>query len=65
MKKASDYRFHAEECRKLARTMQTEEDKRKTLEMADLWEKMAADCAAFILRHPELSHPGEHDEEHG
>ena len=41
MKKASEYREHAEECRRLARTARNEEDRRALMQMAEAWEDMA------------------------
>ena len=62
MKKASEYRQHAEECRALAHGMQG--DKRDQLiEMAATWERLAQDRADLIRRHPEQALAGERDEE--
>lgn len=33
------------------------------LEMAEHWEKLAADRMALISKHPELAHQGEQEEE--
>jgi len=63
MKKASDYRKHAEECRGLAANMPSDAGRVQLPEMADHWEKLAADRIALITNHPELAHDGEHDEE--
>ena len=62
MKKASDYRVHAEECRALARNMQGDQ-RDQLLEMAATWERLAGDRSDFIRRHPELASKDEHDEE--
>lgn len=63
MKKASEYRVHAEECRILASQMESGEQREQLLNMAAQWERMAADRAALIQRHPELAIAGEHEEE--
>lgn len=63
MKKASEYRRHAEECRALAERMQSGEQRDQLLEMAETWENLAAERAALVLRHPELGLSGEHAEE--
>ena len=41
MKKASEYREHAEECRKLAASARTPEDHAQLMKMAEAWEDMA------------------------
>jgi bacterioferritin (cytochrome b1) len=63
VKKASEYRQHARECRDLAATMASEEQRTLMLQMAEHWEKLANDRIALIGRHPELAHTGEHEEE--
>jgi hypothetical protein len=63
MKKASEYRQHAQECRDLAATMESAAQRDQLLEMAAHWEKLAEDRMALIRRHPELAHEGEQDEE--
>lgn len=62
MKKASEYRHHAEECRVLAGAMQGEQ-RDQLLEMAATWEKLATERSELVRRHPELAIPGESDEE--
>ena len=62
MKKASEYRQHAEECRALARQMQGEQ-REQLLEMARTWDQLAADRSELVRRHPELALSGEHSEE--
>jgi ribosomal protein S4 len=62
VKKASEYRAHAEECRSLARTMQGEQ-RDQLLAMAANWEKLAADRSDLIRRYPDLALQGEHEEE--
>ena len=43
MKKASEYRQHAEECRALARSMGDAEQRAQLLEMAATWDQLATD----------------------
>jgi hypothetical protein len=43
MKKASEYRQHAEECRVLARNVKEGVQREQLLEMARNWEQMAED----------------------
>jgi hypothetical protein len=62
MKKASEYREHAEECRTLAAQMQGDQRK-QLLEMARTWDKLAEDRSDLIRRHPELALKGEQGEE--
>jgi hypothetical protein len=61
MKKASEYRRHAEECRSLARSM-TGEQRDQLLEMARTWDKLAEERAELVRRHPELALEGEEAE---
>jgi len=63
MKKASEYREHALECRQLAGAMDSEEQRTLMLQMAEHWERLARDRVRLITNHPELAHDGEHDEE--
>lgn len=63
VKKASEYRQHAQECRQLASQMESPDQRALMLQMADHWEKLARDRVALITRHPELAHEGERDEE--
>lgn len=63
MKKASEYRQHAEECRQLASNMESGEQRDQLLQMAANWERMAEDRAQLIANHPELAVAGEEDEE--
>jgi hypothetical protein len=62
MKKASEYRAHALECRVLAGAMQGEQ-RDQLLEMAATWEKLAAERSELVRRHPELAIEGERAEE--
>jgi hypothetical protein len=63
MKKASEYRKHAEECRVLANRMAQGEHRDQLLEMAATWDKLAAERSDLVRRHPELGMEGEHAEE--
>lgn len=65
MKKASEYRQHAAECRLLANRMELGEHRTQLLEMAATWDKLANDRSELVLRHPELALEGEHHEEVG
>jgi hypothetical protein len=62
MKKASEYRHHAEECRALANGMAGEQ-RDQLLEMAATWEKLADERSERVRRHPELAIEGEREEE--
>lgn len=63
MKKASEYRLHASECRALAAKMDLGERREQLLAMAAHWDRMALERAEFIARHPELALQGEREEE--
>lgn len=63
MKKASEYRQHAQECRDLARQMPEGEQRDQLLEMAATWDNLAKERSALVQRHPELALHGEHQEE--
>ena len=62
MKKASEYRLHAEECRTLASQMKGEQ-REQLLEMARTWDQLAQERSDLVRRHPELGLRGEHQEE--
>jgi hypothetical protein len=62
VKKASEYRKHAEECRTLAKGV-VGEQRDQLLEMAATWDRLAAERAELIQRHPDLALTGEHAEE--
>ncbi|MCB8820221.1 hypothetical protein [Microvirga rosea] len=47
MKKASEYRQHAAECRKLAETMPTGDQREQLLAMAETWDKLAREREAL------------------
>ena len=61
MKKASEYRKHAEECRALAKGVAGEQ-RDQLLEMAATWERLAAERSELVRRHPELALSGERAE---
>jgi hypothetical protein len=63
MKKASEYRKHAEECRLLAQKMDPGDQRNQLLDMAKTWGDLANDRADLIRRHPEMALSGEHAEE--
>jgi len=63
MKKASEYRQHAEECRALAQGMDHGEQRNQLLEMATTWDNLAADRSDLVRRNPDLALDGEHQEE--
>ena len=53
MKIASEYREHAEECRKLARGMAEGDARQQLLLMAETWDRLAEDREARLPVHPE------------
>lgn len=63
MKKASEYRQHAQECRHLAAHMDSAEQREQMLQMAEHWDRLAADRVALVAKHPELALDGECEEE--
>lgn len=63
MKKASEYRQHAAECRGLAAKMDLGEKRDQLLAMAAHWDRMAEERAQLIARHPELALDGEREED--
>jgi hypothetical protein len=63
MKKSSEFRLHAQECRALAARMERGEQRDQLNAMAENWDEMAAERADLIRRYPELAHEGEADEE--
>ena len=62
MKKASEYRRHAAECRRLADGMGGAQ-REQLLEMAATWEQLAVERSVLVQRHPELAIEGELEEE--
>jgi hypothetical protein len=63
MRKASEYRQHAQECRALAARMELGAHRDQLLVMAVHWDELANDRSELVRRHPELRQPGEADEE--
>lgn len=63
MKKASEYRQHATECRYLAGKMELGDPREQLLAMARHWDRLAGERKDMIARHPELALEGESDEE--
>ena len=64
MKKASEYRRHAAECRQLAAGVQGAQ-RDQLIEMANTWDKLAIERAELVQRHPELALDGERPDEAG
>lgn len=62
MKKSSEYRDHAVECRQLAANMDGSQ-RDQLLDMASTWERLAEERVSLVSRHPELALHGEHEEE--
>lgn len=54
MKKTSEYRQHAEECRILAKQVSDGPHREQLLNMAKTWDALADDRDTLIQRHPEL-----------
>lgn len=62
MKKASEYRQHAQECRRLVSGMAA--GLRDQLsQIAVNWDRLAADRSALVQRHPELALPDRIEDE--
>jgi uncharacterized protein YjiS (DUF1127 family) len=59
MKKASEYRQHAQECRALAARMEGGEGREQLLRMAATWEELARERAALLESRPDLADDGE------
>jgi len=62
VKKASEYRKHAEECRALAKQVPEGPQRDQLLEMARTWDALAEDRDALVRKHPELAQPLEKEE---
>jgi hypothetical protein len=58
VKKASEYRQHAVECRQLASGVKGGQ-RDQLLEMACNWDRLAAERSDLVGRHPELALAGE------
>ena len=63
MKKASEYRKHAEECRALARQVPEGPQRDQLLEMARTWDNLANDRDILLQKHPEIAQPVNQDED--
>jgi hypothetical protein len=64
VKKASEYRQHAIECRQLAAGVQGVQ-RDQLLEMANTWDRLAVERSDLVTRHPELALDGESQDNHG
>ena len=64
MKKALEYRRHAQECRTLASKAQNEDQRSQLLRMADNWEALASEREQFVRRYPELAAVMDRQDEH-
>ncbi|WP_243368155.1 hypothetical protein [Microvirga solisilvae] len=62
MKKASEYRKHAEECRALAKQVPEGPQREQLLEMARTWDNLAKERDALVQKHPEIAQPLKDDE---
>ena len=69
MKTASDYRQHAEDCRKLARQLPAGQQREQLLEMAKTWDELALSRERQIRRYlgtgavkPQVGEPSSTDE---
>ncbi len=62
MKKASEYRQHAQDCRDLASKMELGEQRDQLLQLAAHWETLAEERLQLVRRHPELALAGEREE---
>ncbi len=63
MTKTLEYTQHAHACRRLAKQMDSGNQRDQLIKMAETWETLAADRTTLVLRHPELGLAGEHQEE--
>lgn len=54
MLKTTDYRKHADECRALAQTFPDGAQRQSLVEMADVWDRLAAERSVLLDKHPEL-----------
>ena len=53
MNTAAEYRRNAAECRKMAGLLTNADDKKSLEQMADLWEKLAAQRERDLIPNPE------------
>jgi hypothetical protein len=58
VKKASEYRQHAVECRQLAAGVEGVQ-RDQLVEMAATWDRLADERSELVQRHPELALEGE------
>jgi hypothetical protein len=56
MRKVEEYRRHAEDCRKLANSVSTEEAKQQLLQMAGTWDDLAKHREDQIARQERIAH---------
>jgi hypothetical protein len=54
VKKASEYRQHAEECRALSRSSRNDEHRSQLLKMAETWEGLAAERERLLKEQEEM-----------
>jgi hypothetical protein len=54
MRKVSEYRAHAEECRKMAAKMKNSEHRKQLEDMAEAWNMLARERQKQIEKHSEL-----------
>jgi hypothetical protein len=57
MQKVDDYQQNAQQCRDLAAKMDVPEVREQLLDMARIWEDLAAERAAFVGEHPQFAIP--------
>lgn len=57
MKKASEYKQHALECRALARTTQIDEHRAQLLKMAETWETLAIERERMLREQAVIDMP--------
>jgi hypothetical protein len=57
MQKVDDYQSHAQKCRELAAKMDVPEVRDQLLDMAKIWEDLAAERATFVNEHPQFAIP--------
>ena len=57
MKKASEYKQHALECRALARTTQIDEHRAQLLKMAETWEALAIERERMLREQAVIDFP--------
>ena len=54
MRKASEYRHHAEECCKLAAKMKTGDQRDHMLKIAEMWDQLAEERDNTLCKHSHL-----------